>query len=231
MITLQVKGLEQALAGVKNAPRQVQFATTVAINETAKIVQQHTITRLLPEKFTLRSRGSPWFRPGTRMGFNIRFAKQKDPEPTAIIGSRADWLSLQEEGGVKDRPTTIAIPTTFHKKREEILARNKRPKAIARLMRRKRRKGEAVALLGSAINTPFYLPGFTAGSGHEFSGGWWVRTSPEPLPIRPLFFFYETTTVPPVLEFVGTETKIASAALHRQFEIALRKALATARKK
>jgi len=259
MASIQVIGLDQAMAGVRNLPKQAKFALTQAVNETAKAVQTHTVSNLLPSRFTLRAKGAPWQKPGTRMGFNIKFAKRSQAQPEAIIGSRADWLTLQEQGGIKDTANSVAIPTTFHKARQEVLARNKRPKAIARKMQgrdaaRRHRELKDLEAAGATYreigwqkirntkestrirvaraslrNTPFYLGGFNTPEGHAFPSGWWVRTSRERLPIRPLFFFHETTRVPAHMEFIPTETKVANDHLVLTFHQAMQRAIKTAK--
>ena len=113
MIRLSTTGLEPALRTVKNAPRQIRFAAVQAVNSTAVSVQRAVVSRLLPDRFTLRSRGRPWQQPGGPFGFNVRpFARMTQAEPYAVLGSRADWLKLQEEGGVKTTASgkALAIP-------------------------------------------------------------------------------------------------------------------------
>jgi hypothetical protein len=77
----------------------------------------------------LRSKGTPWFRPGTKLGFNIKFATKDTLR--AVIGSQADFLRLQEHGGAKNPSGhRVAVPTLFWKRREEIMDRAKKPRAI-----------------------------------------------------------------------------------------------------
>lgn len=130
MIALAVQHLPQTLGTVKNAAKQVAFASAQALNDTAKDVQGFTVNSLLPSRFTLRAKGAPWFKPGTALGFNIRFANKTNLR--AVLGSRADWLKLQEEGGTKTgtRSKTVAIPTKFWKAKEEIMAKHKKPRAL-----------------------------------------------------------------------------------------------------
>lgn len=114
---------------LRNAQKQVTFANVQACNKTALDVQTFTVSNLLPRKFTLRSKGAPWYRPGTRFGFNINFASKKKVE--SRIGSRADWLERQEKGGEKKvEGHKLAIPSRFWKAKEEIMSREKKPKTI-----------------------------------------------------------------------------------------------------
>lgn len=93
-------GIEAGLAYIKDVAKQTRFATAQALNKTAKDVQTFTVTGLLPSAFTLRSKGQPWQKPGGKYGFNIRpYANKNTLE--ARLGSQADWLKEQEEGGTK----------------------------------------------------------------------------------------------------------------------------------
>ncbi len=81
---------------LRNIERQIPFARAVALNRTAKKVQDHELKRELPGK--LKVRGT-WARPGVKFGVNIRFAKKTDD--SAEVFSRAPWLDFQERGGTK----------------------------------------------------------------------------------------------------------------------------------
>jgi hypothetical protein len=133
MIEVAFKGLTETVATLTNAQRQIPFAASQACNDVARDVQQWTIRERLPEAFTLRSRGAPWWRPGTRMGFNIQFAKKTSL--TAVLGSQADWLKLQEEGGTKTADGhRVAIPTPAWKARTDMMIAAKKPKALRDMM-------------------------------------------------------------------------------------------------
>jgi hypothetical protein len=124
-----VQGLDQLGRALRSWPKQTRFAAAQALNDVARDVQQFTVAQLLPEKFTLRSKGAPWFKPGTRLGFNITFATADNP--VAIIGSRADWLRLHEEGGTKQAGGhRLAIPTTRYKPKAAIMQAAMKPRAI-----------------------------------------------------------------------------------------------------
>ena len=93
-------GLDAGLRFLTNVGKQVTYATSQAVNATAKDVQTFTVTGLLPGAFTLRSKGQPWQKPGGKFGFNIRPYANKD-SLTTTLGSQADWLKEQEQGGTK----------------------------------------------------------------------------------------------------------------------------------
>ena len=207
MIQVRVSGLHPLLGKIKSAPKQIKFALTVAVNETAKEVQKHTITKLLPGAFTLRSRGAPWWRPGTRMGFNIRFAKRSQPEPTAIIGSRADWLPLQEKGGTKQlKGKSIAIPFIGS-------ARPAPTAVVPGRVKPKRLLGRARTFVVKGRRGRVVLS----------------RTGKARYPVRIWYAFEPDATIKPVLRFGPTESMVAAKALGPAFQKAIAKALATAR--
>ncbi len=99
---LEVTGLDKVLANLRETGRQLRFATALAINDTARDVQQLALNDLLPGAFTLRARGQPWQKPGSKFGFNIRPFATKE-SPSATVGSQADWLKEQEAGGTRTR--------------------------------------------------------------------------------------------------------------------------------
>ncbi len=145
---VSIKGAPEAFKALQNAAKQVRFATAQAANDTAKEVQAFTVNDLLPQKFTLRSKGTPWQKPGNKLGFNIKFANKETL--TSTIGSQADFLKLQEEGGTKKTSGRIAVPTSFWKKREEIMRKEKKPRAIAgELDKSDKREAALTASIGS----------------------------------------------------------------------------------
>lgn len=102
MTLLQVTGLDRVIANLRDTAKQLRFATAQALNDTARDVQQLALDQLLPGAFTLRARGQPWQKPGSKFGFNIRPFATKEA-PTATVGSQADWLKEQEAGGQRSR--------------------------------------------------------------------------------------------------------------------------------
>jgi hypothetical protein len=206
-VSVQVTGLDRALATVKNAPRQIRFAAATAVNETALLLQKNTIGKVLPDAFTLRSRGAPWWKPGTRFGFNIRFASRSQPEPFAVLGSRANWLYLQEEGGTKTAGgRSLAIPQmgTARPQAGAVIPSRSKP---AKLLRRKR----------------FFVAKVKRGRA-IFS-----RVGKARYPLRFWYAFENEANIDPILHFGMIESLLARNLLPGEFRKALRKALATAK--
>lgn len=118
-------------------------AESKALNDTAVQLQEHSIKSLLPSRFTLRGKGTRWFQPRQRFGVNVKFANPNSL--VATVGSRADWLRLHERGGTKTPPAKVlAIPTADWKRKQDIMARNKKPGVLIRAQRRAQKRIEAI---------------------------------------------------------------------------------------
>lgn len=83
------------LEKVLSLDRQVAFAASRAINETARQAQDSAI-RAIQATFTTRAR---WFQPSNRFGVRVKPSRKDDLEAT--ISTAADWLVPHETGGVK----------------------------------------------------------------------------------------------------------------------------------
>lgn len=129
---LQIKGLEETLRNLEiDIPKQTRFATLQTINECAKQVQKFEIETQLPSKLTLRSKGSPWWKPGTRYGINILFATRNTLR--AVIGSMADWLKFQEQGGTKTASGhRLAVEAGARASERAVLTRAVKPRQLLR---------------------------------------------------------------------------------------------------
>lgn len=121
--------IPEVMTSAKRFFGNVRYASSRAMNDLARDIQKETQDRILPDKFTLRSKGAPWYRHGNRFGFNAKFASKDNL--SASVGSQADWLKLQEEGGTKQiSGHRLAIPTTDWKPTRDMMTREKKPRAI-----------------------------------------------------------------------------------------------------
>ncbi len=226
----EITGLSEALKMANGLAKQARYATSQALNDTALAIQRNTLDTLLPRKFTLRSKGAPWQKPGNKLGFNIKFAKRDNLE--SRIGSAASWLKLQEECGTKtparitrkisEMPGMsgykVAIPTTFWKPKQDILTAAKKPSRILKSTAAQPIKRSG----GNKKPTPFVWMR-TAGAAI------FIRTGKDRLPIRPLFFLKYGTKIKPVLNFVKNGTAIASETFGAQFAKRFSAAISSAR--
>lgn len=222
MATIEVAGLKTALSFLKGVDKQVRFAASQAINDTALDVQKDTVERLLPSKFTLRSKGAPWFKPGTQMGFNITFARKN--KLVGEIGSRASWLTLQEGGGTKKvtghdltinygaRPGKTAVMPVAMKPRN--LVTGKRPKRGTKITGNKLKPGQKLKKKAFIVETK---KGFRAVMQRD------GKT------VKPLWTFKPSAKIKPVLTYHKTESELVNKVFDKHFTERLKNALATAK--
>lgn len=213
MVAIEIKGADELSKKFKNFPGQVAFASSKAINDTALAVQKHEVDTQLPQKLTLRSKGSPWQKPGTKFGVNIRpFATKISPK--AIVGSQADWLKLQEMGGVKRvAGHRLAIPTRFWRNDKEIMARAKKPRTLLSAQRKRRE------LAGRAF---IY-------EGAKMPAGIYARATRKSRALRMLFRLVGTASVKARLSFELSGAEVVNRTYRSAFERRIAEALATAR--
>jgi hypothetical protein len=228
MSFVTLKDVAPVIRTLTGLPKQVKFATALALNRTGQSIQNYTTERLLPGKLTLRQKGRGWYAPGQKLGFNLKPRASRE-NLSAIVGSGANWLTYLEHPATKRvAQGRLAIPTTFWKKREEILKREKKPRALLRAAARARRGGDrAGKLVASAIgrlaNKPFLY------EGERMPPGIYVRTTREAFPIRGLFQFRGKARVETNLQYEDKGALVASSVFHPHFRAAFLKAVAHAR--
>lgn len=189
---------------VQKIKSQVPFATMSGLNQLALEAQADTENRLVKEKFTLRT---PWYKHGNKFGFNINFAKKDNLE--AKLGTQADWMKLQEDGGTKTPTSTknVAIPERENLgiSPDQKLAKGEKPRAI------------------TSLSGVFYkkMP-----SGTE---GIWERTGNNRFPIKLLYLFKQSASIKARFEFVKTETALVQKRYSPVMQAALINAIASAR--
>lgn len=108
MVKLIIDGLKKVDAALERAEKEIQFATAKGLTKSAQDVQAAVIAKL-PEQFTLRT---GWYKPNTPYGFKIRMATKQDL--VAVVYTKAPWMLLQEEGGVKKvSGKRLAVPLEY----------------------------------------------------------------------------------------------------------------------
>lgn len=85
-----------SIRSLSRLEKQLPFAHALALTQTAKDVQKFTVEKHVPSKLTVRNR---WSERG-KFAFRITPAR-KGSAPFAEVYSRAPWLKLQEQGGIK----------------------------------------------------------------------------------------------------------------------------------
>lgn len=172
MTKIDLKGIAETARFVKNVQKQVAFAASRAINRTAIEVQNHEVQKELPKSLKIRS---PWLKPRTKFGVNIRFSSKA--RLFATVGSQAPWLALVEKGGIKLPPNKY-LPI---------------PSSEIDTSRRRRRSEKPRAIL--ATKRGFVLK-LKSGKKAIF-----VRTTKGRDGIAPLYFFNDDAKVPDTLDF------------------------------
>lgn len=241
-VDITIKDLDATLATVEDVPKQANYASMLAINATMLVVQTFTLNELLPDKFTLRAKGAAWQKPGTKYGFNLKFATKQNP--VGVLGSQADWLDLQERGGTKKVDGhRVAIPTPEHKPKAELMTAAKKPRALLKdaLTAQIRRASADSSKAGKtrlkrlnrqlkAVSKMKQKPFLTDSVKNNLPSGIWVRKGKERLPIMPLFIFKEEVPIEIRLGFEPAGGKLAAQLFPQQFQINFQKAIATARR-
>lgn len=215
MLSVEIKGADELQRSLKNFSGNVAFASSRAINDTAVAVQKFEIESQLPGKLTIRSRGTPWTKPGTKYGVNIRpFASKSNL--LAIVGSQADWLKLQETAGMKRvAGHRLAIPTSFWKNPKELMARSKKPRTILQATRRRKQ------LAGRAF---IY-------EGTKMPAGIYARAERKRRALRMLFRLVPMAPVKGGLKFYDSGREIVIGVYQQNFNRRIAEAMATAKLK
>lgn len=139
-VKIDIKPFKSFLSGLFS--EQIPYATargltTLANESRAKVVAD------LPGKFILRT---SWWKPGGQFGMNVKTAKKTDwPMQIAEVYTRAQWMVLHEDGGLKtpvDGGKHITLPTTnVRRNKSDIITRTNRPRGSAMVTAYKKQVG------------------------------------------------------------------------------------------
>ncbi|MBU1864267.1 MAG: hypothetical protein KKH94_11430 [Candidatus Omnitrophica bacterium] len=202
MLSMNVKMDISAASKMLNimAEKQLPFAFAYALTLTANDAREE-IVRQLPQKFTLRS---GWWKPYSYMGFNVRPAKKR--WLVAEIYTRADFMQLQEEGGVK-HPSgkMIAIPTS--NVRTSLTQKITKARRPAVLLRRTTRPGFILPTKSGPVL-------FRRVTKHQ---------------VKALYVLTRQATIRPRLSMQETASQILQQRLYINFDRAFTEAIRTAR--
>ena len=117
---------DQATPMLKNLMKEFPAGVVQGVNDLANNARDEFLWDL-PNRMTLRT---PWFKPGSMFGFNVK--KATISNPAAEIYTRAPWMQLQESGGTKNpRGRHIAIPTTtVRRTKRDLIPKAQRPMGL-----------------------------------------------------------------------------------------------------
>lgn len=106
--------------------KQARFATAVSLTQTAKDGQKEVL-QTLPQTFTIRGN---WSNPSNKFGIRIKSAKKNDLQ--SAVMSNADWLIPHETGDDKTpRGNSLAIPTVnVRRNKKDIIIKCNRPRNL-----------------------------------------------------------------------------------------------------
>lgn len=101
-LTTNASKVQKAMQGLS---RQMPFAMSQALNQTAKDVRKQIVERTYPQSFTVRNKRFA----GTM--FRIEFASKRKLSAAVFDRLGRDYMAMQAEGGTKlPRGRNIAIP-------------------------------------------------------------------------------------------------------------------------
>lgn len=214
---MKILGLNPVLRTLAGLPKQARFAAAGALNDCARDVQRLAVDDLLPDKFTLRAKSTPWQKPGSKFGFNIRPFARRD-NLTAVIGSQADWLARHERGTHTKTISghNVPIPTPALKPHEAITPRALKPSALlSNAGSGRRRRGRL-----SVKARPFVY------RGSAMRPGIYIRT---PQGLRSLYVFEKSVRINTNLRFEDKGKALAERNFPAHFQKRFKQALLTAK--
>ena len=199
-------------------PKQVRYATMQAINDCAIAAQKFEIERQLPSKLTLRSKGSPWWKPGSRFGVNIRpFATRQTMR--AVVGSQADWLKLQEQGGTKSgHGHRLAIEAGARPTENAVMPKALKPRQLLR-----RAGGITVTKTGKTRMNRKNGAGFTINT--RSGPAIFIRQGDE---LKLMYMLNPTARVPAILQFFTSGRDYINTIYQQAFDTRFAQAMASA---
>lgn len=218
---LKIEGFAQLSSGLAdNIPKQVRYATMQAINDCALAAQKFEVEKQFPSMFTLRSKGVPWWKPGSRFGVNIRpFATRQTLR--AVVGSQADWLQLQEQGGTKSgKGHRLAIEAGARPSENSVMPKTLKPRQLLR-----RIGGITVTKTGKTRTTRTNGRGFTIQT--RSGPAIFVREGKE---LKLMYMLEPTARIPAILQFFTSGRDYIQSIYQPAFDARLAQAMATAKR-
>lgn len=193
---------------------QIPFATSLAINTTAKEFQREQ-REGLKDRFTIRRR---WVLTGIKINRGD-FATKRKLVARIHVDPARDFLTKFEEGGIK-RPTgtRLAIPHAVRRTATGVVSRSFRPRALRfREVGGGMAKGEKRTFL---VRAPGGRGAILQRFGRRGRGGGSTRV---------LYTFAPAARIDPILEFEETGARVVRDRFEPNFEAAFDRAVRTAR--
>lgn len=206
---------------------QIPFAASRTFNIVGRMIQDDTINRLLPSKFTLRT---DWWKPGRRTGVNLfKSNKRQWPDIEAKVNTRAEFMEHQETGGTRTAHAPyeyLGIPTANAQpdKKKPVPPANRLLYLMGMATHRKKLKGG-----NSKRNRVVEIEGSVWAKLRNGKPTLYIRAGKDRLPIRAMYFGVKSKTIKPRFGFYKNGEKIIDTNFDRVFQGELLNALATAK--
>ncbi|MFA6148652.1 MAG: hypothetical protein WC899_10640 [bacterium] len=125
---INVIGLDLWIGKIRNLPKQLRYATAVTLTRSAEHAQGSILSRTR-DVFTIRKN---WLTPGYMFGINRKTARADDL--SAEVYTRAPWMLLQEEGGIKlPKKQYLAVPQEgVRRTKKDLIPASEKPRALKR---------------------------------------------------------------------------------------------------
>jgi hypothetical protein len=193
-------GLDAWVARIRNLPKQLRYATAVALTKSAEAAQASILART-NEVFTIRKN---WLTPGYRFGINRKAARKDDLY--AEVYTRAPWMFLHEEGGIRlPRKEHLAVPQVgVRRTKKDLIPASERPKALKRSF-----------VIWNTKSGPMLFKRVGRGKGST---------------IKPMYAFERSAKIEGRWQFVRTGIATVKQVYARIFASAIKNALETARR-
>ncbi len=199
-MVINVIGLDLWIGKIRNLPKQLRYATAVTLTRSAEHAQESILSRTR-DVFTIRKN---WLTPGYMFGINRKTARADDL--TAEVYTRAPWMLLQEEGGVKlPKKQYLAVPQEgVRRTKKDLIPASQKPRALKRSF-----------IIWKTKSGPMLFKRVGRGKGST---------------IKAMYAFERSATIESRWQFVKTGVAVVKKVYGKIFAAALKDALETARR-
>lgn len=199
-MNITLHGLEAWTAKIRNLPKQLRYATAVAITRSAEHAQDAILARTR-DVFTIRKN---WLTPGYKFGINRKAARKDDL--SASVYTRAPWMLLHEEGGNKlPKKQYLAVPQEgVRRTKKDLIPASQKPRALKRSF-----------VIWKTKSGPMLFKRVGRGKGST---------------IMPMYAFERSAKIESRWQFVSTGIATVKQVYRKIFSSAIKNALETARR-
>jgi len=199
-MVINIIGLDLWIGKIRNLPKQIRYATAVTLTRSAEHAQESLLSRTR-DVFTIRKN---WVTPGYMYGINRKTARTDDLN--AEVYTRAPWMLLQEEGGIKlPKKQYLAVPQEgVRRTKKDLIPSSEKPRALKRSF-----------IIWKTKSGPMLFKRVGRGKGST---------------IKPMYAFERSAKIEGRWQFVRTGIATVKQVYARIFASAIKNALETARR-